>query len=146
MKFCIANESNFVNGKVCMEYLQDVMNKKGHDVEMLSVREIEPTSLPSADLYIFSSPTQIGSPAGKMKKFLKKLEISQKGVKYALVVTHLNPRANTLEKMERLLLSKEISKVTDGLMIKVTGMKGPLESGYEEKLDTFAEDILKAIQ
>lgn len=146
MKICIAYESKFGNGKGCMEYLQGVMSKKGHDVEMFSVRELEPTSLPSADLYIFSSPTQIGSPAGKMKKFLKKLEISQKGAKYALVVTHLNPRANTLEKMERLLLSKEISKVTDGLMIKVTGMKGPLESSYEEKLDTFAEDILKAIE
>ncbi|UCF11963.1 MAG: hypothetical protein JSW06_07955 [Thermoplasmatales archaeon] len=146
MKICIVYESKFGNGKGCMEYLQGVMSKKDHDVKMFSVREIEPTSLPLADLYIFSSPTQIGSPAGKMKKFLKKLEILQKDAKYVLVVTHLNPRANTLEKMERLLLSKEISRVTEGLMIKVTGMKGPLESGYEEKLDTFAEDILKAIE
>ena len=143
MKICIAYESKFGNGKGCMEYLQSVMSKKGHDVEMFSVREREPTSLPPADLYIFSSPTQIGSPAGKMKKFLKKLEISQEGAKYALVVTHLNPKANTLEKMEKLLQPKEIIKVTDGLMIKVTGLKGPLESGYKEKLDTFAEDILK---
>ena len=143
MKICIAYESKFGNGKGCMEYLQSVMSKKGHDVEMFSVREREPTSLPPADLYIFSSPTQIGSPAGKMKKFLKKLEISQEGAKYALVATHLNPKANTLEKMEKLLQPKEIIKVTDGLMIKVTGLKGPLESGYKEKLDTFAEDILK---
>jgi hypothetical protein len=48
--------------------------------------------------------------------------------------------------MEKLLQSRDLSKVSDGLMIKVTGMKGPLESGYEEKLDTFAEDILKAIE
>ncbi len=145
MKICIAYESKFGNGKGCMEYLQGVMSKKDHDVEMFSVREREPTSLPPADLYIFSSPTQIGSPARKMKKFLKKLEISQEGAKYALVATCLssNPEANTLEKMEKLLQPKDISKITDGLMIKVEGIKGPLESGYKEKLDTFAEDILK---
>lgn len=143
MKICIAYESKFGNGKGCMEYLQGVMSKKDHDVEMFSVREREPTSLPPADLYIFSSPTQIGSPARKMKKFLKKLEISQEGAKYALVSTHLNSKANTREKMEKLLQPKDISKITDGLMIKVEGMKGPLESGYKEKLDTFAEDILK---
>lgn len=143
MKICIAYESKFGNGKGCMEYLQGVLSKKGHDVEMFSVREREPTSLPPADLYIFSSPTQIGSPARKMKKFLKKLEISQEGAKYALVATHLNSKANTREKMEKLLQPKDISKITDGLMIKVEGMKGPLESGYKEKLDTFAEDILK---
>jgi menaquinone-dependent protoporphyrinogen IX oxidase len=147
MKIFIAYESKFGNGKGCMEYLQDVMSKKGHDVEMLSVREIEPTSLPSADLYIFSSPTQIGSLAGKMKKFLKKLEISQEGAKYALVTTCMNPpNTKSLKTMEKLLQSRDLSKVSDGLMIKVTGMKGPLESGYEEKLDTFAEDILKAIK
>jgi len=147
MKICIAYESKFGNGKGCMEYLQGVMSKKGHDVEMFSVREREPTSLPPTDLYIFSSPTQIGSPARKMKKFLKKLEISQEGAKYALVTTclSLNPEANTLEKMEKLLQPKEIIKVTDGLMIKVTGYKGPVESGYKEKLDTFAEDILKSL-
>jgi hypothetical protein len=40
-------------------------------------------------------------------------------------------------------IKKEIIKITDGLMIKVSGLKGPLESGYKEKLDAFAEDILK---
>lgn len=147
MKICIAYESKFGNGKGCMEYLQDVMSKKGHDVEMFSVREREPTSLPSADLYIFSSPTQIGGPAGKMKKILKKSQITQEDAKYALVTTCMNPpKTKCLKTMEKLLSSKEISKISDGLMIKVTGMKGPLESGYKEKLDTFAEDILKSLQ
>jgi hypothetical protein len=34
-----------------------------------------------------------------------------------------------------------MTKITDGLKIKVTGMKGSLEEGYEEKLETFANDI-----
>jgi flavodoxin len=72
MKVCIAYESKYGNGKKCMEYLQSVMSKKGHNVEMFSIHEKKPTSAPSANLYVFSSPTQIGGPAGKMKKFLKK--------------------------------------------------------------------------
>lgn len=113
---------------------------------MFSVRKLEPTSIPSADLYIFSSPKQIDCLAGKMKKILKKLEISQEGAKYALVTTCMNhPNTKSLKIMEKLLQSKDLLKVSDDLMIKLTGIKGPLESGYEEKLDTFAEDILKAI-
>jgi menaquinone-dependent protoporphyrinogen IX oxidase len=143
MKVCIAYESKYGNGKKCMEYLQNVMSKKGHNVEMFSIHEKEPTSVPSADLYVFSSPTQMGNPAGKMKKFLKKIQITQEGTKYALVTTCMNPpNTKCLQKMEKILSSKELSKVSDGLMIKVTGMKGPLDSGYEEKLDTFADNIL----
>ena len=72
MKVCIAYETKYGNGKKCMEYLQNVIIKKGHNVEMFSIREKEPTSVPSADLYVFSSPTRIGNLAGKMKKFLNK--------------------------------------------------------------------------
>ena len=91
MKVCIAYESKYGNGKKCMEYLQSVMSKKGHNVEMFSIHEKKPTSVPSANLYVFSSPTQIGGPAGKMKKFLKKMQITQEGAKYALVTTCMNP-------------------------------------------------------
>ena len=144
MNVCITYESKYGNGKKCMEYLQSVIRKKGHDVEMLSIHEKDPTSLPSADLYIFSSPTQIGSLAGKMKKFLKKLELPQVGAKYALVTTCMNPpKTKSLRVMEKLLRLRDLSKVSEGLMIKVTGMSGPLESGYEEKLDAFANDILR---
>ncbi len=143
MKVCIAYESKFGNGKKCMEYLQSVMSKKNHNVEMLSIHDIEPTSVPSADLYVFSSPTQVGTTAGKMKKFLKKMQIPQEGAKYALVTTCLKPpNTKCLKKMEKILTSMGISKVTDGLMIKVAGMKGPLDSGYEEKIETFADNVL----
>ena len=35
-----------------------------------------------------------------------------------------------------------MSRISDGLKIKVTGMKGPLENDYEKKLDSFAKDII----
>ena len=142
MKVNIAYESKYGNGKKCVDYLQNTISKKGHDVEIFSVRETDPNSLPQADVYVFSTPTQVGGPARKMKKFLKKIDIKQEGAKYALMTTHMNPNATTLKKMESFLQTSGMTKASDGLMIKVNGMKGPLEEGYGKKIDTFANDIL----
>jgi hypothetical protein len=54
----------------------------------------------------------------------------------------MDPNAKTLQKMEKLLQSKGMTKTTDGVRIKVNGMKGPLEDGYEEKLEEFIKKIL----
>jgi flavodoxin len=142
MKVCIAYESKFGNGKKLVEHMQTTISKKGHDVERYSVRETKPDSLPKADIYIFSSPTHLGGPPGKMKKFLKKLEINQEGAKYALMATYLYPNSKTLQKMEDLLGPKGMIKVTDGVSLKVKSVKGPLDDGYEEKLEEFTKKIL----
>jgi len=139
MKVYIAYESKFGNGKKCVDYLQEAITKKGHSVESSSIREIK--SLPNADLYIFSSPTHVGRPPRKMKKFLNNLEIPQGEAKYTTMVTHMDPNAKTPQIIDNLLQPKGMTKVSDGLKIRVTGMKGPLEDGYEKKLDDFANDI-----
>jgi flavorubredoxin len=143
MKVCIAYESKYGNGKKCVDYLQEAIAKKGHSVETSSIYEIKPNSLPNADLYIFSSPTHIGRPPRKMKKFLNNLEISQEEAKYTTMATHMDPKAKTLQIMENLLQPKGMTKISDGIRIKVTGLKGPLEEGYEKKLDEFANKIIK---
>ncbi len=142
MKVCIAYESKYGNGKKCVEHLKSVIEKEGHKVDLSSIRDIKPRSIPTADLYVFSSPTHMGGPSGKMKKFLKKLELNKKGTKYALMTTLMDPEAKTLEKMVEILEDKAMTKVGSGLKIKVTGMKGPLEGGYEQKIEEFAEKII----
>ena len=142
MKVYISYESKYENGKKCVEYLQNIISKKGHDVEITSIREIKPNSLPQADLYIFSTPTHIGDTPRKMKKFIKKLEITKEGARYALMATCLDYKTKALQTMENLIQPSGMTKVSDGIKIKVTGMKGPLESGYEEKLDNFVKEIL----
>ena len=138
MKVCIAYESKFGNGKKCVDYLQKAITKKGHSVESSSIREIK--SLPNADLYIFSSPTHIGRPPRKVKKFLNNLEIPQE-TKYTTIVTHMDPNAKTPKIIDDLLRPKGMTKVSDGVKIRVTGMRGPLEDGYEKKLDAFVNEI-----
>ena len=143
MKICIAYESKYGNGKNCVEHLKNIINEKGHNTEIFSVRNIRPDSLPEADIYVFSSPTHIGQPARKIKKFLKKFNVQQEGVKYALMATHLNPDASTLNKMDSFLETSKMTKITNGLKVKVEGMKGPLEEGFEKKIESFASDLLK---
>jgi len=142
MKVCIAYESKYGNGQKCVEYLKEIVSNKGHAVDLFSVRDVKPNELLQADIYVFSTPTQIGSPARKMKKYLKKINISQEGAKYALLTTHSSDKTEALEKMEKLLQPTGMIKITDGLKIKVTGLKGPLEDSYEEKLEAFANNIL----
>ena len=142
MKVCIAYESKYGNGQKCVEYLKEIVSNKGHAVDLFSVRDVKPNELLQADIYVFSTPTQIGSPARKMKKYLKKINISQEGAKYALLTTHSSDKTEALEKMEKLLQPTGMLKITDGLKIKVTGLKGPLEDSYEEKLEAFANNIL----
>jgi flavorubredoxin len=138
MKVQIFYESKFGNGKKCVEYLGNVISAKGHDVVTNSIREVKPNSIRQSDLYIFSSPTRMGNAHGKMKKFLKKMDIPGEGKKYALIATYADPETKALTTMEDLVKAKGLNKATDGIKIKVNGMKGPLEDSYEEKLDEFA--------
>jgi menaquinone-dependent protoporphyrinogen IX oxidase len=142
MKVQILYESKFGNGKKCVDYLGNVITEKGHEVRTSSIRDVKPNSISQSDLYIFSSPTRMGNAHGKMKKFLKKMEIPGEGRKYALIATYVDPETKTLTTMEGLAKAKGMTKATDGIKIKVNGMKGPLEDSYEEKLDEFASKIL----
>ena len=38
-----------------------------------------------------------------------------------------------------------MKKVTDGFTVKVLGTEGPLEDGYEKRLEEFAEELLTLI-
>ncbi len=142
MHICITYESKYGNGKKCMEYLQDVLRKDGHEVQLFSVRKTDPSSLPLAELYIFSAPTHAGNVAGRMKRFLKAVSIPQENAKYALITTCLDPpKTKSLKTMESLLESKSVTRAADGLMIKVNGMKGPCVSGHQDQLNAFANVV-----
>lgn len=143
MNVCIIYESKYGNGKQCVDYLAKQISAKGHEVKTASVRDIKPSSLPDSEVYIFSSPTNFGGLPRKVKKFLKNIKLDREDVKYALMATSMPPdKPKTLEKMDEILQKIGFIKTTDGLDIRVKGIKGPLESDYEKKLDTFAKKIL----
>ncbi len=127
-----------------MTYLGTILQKKGNSVQLMSIHEVKPHLLPDSDLYIFSAPNAFGKIVRSMRKFLEKIEIKNSSAQYILVNTCLNPESSQdrgLEQMEEILQMKNIAKFSDGLKLKVLAIKGPLEAGYEKKLDEFAQTI-----
>lgn len=149
MNISIIYESKYGNGKQAMTYLGNLLKNKGYTVQMMSIHEIKPHILPESDLYIFSAPNAFGKIVRSMRKFLEKIEIKNSSAQYIIVNTCLNPTSNQdkgLEQMEEILQTKNISRLSDGVKLKVIAIKGPLEVGYEKKLDTLAERIQSSLK
>jgi hypothetical protein len=97
-----------------------------------------------------------GKPIGAMRRFLKKA-ILPTGARYAILTTEGAPRPDkntgrmpSEEEMARwqriipimneLLQEKGLVKVAEGKIL-VTGLKGPLEEGWQKKVEAFATQI-----
>lgn len=158
MKIEYYHASKFGNGAKVAEEFKKLMAAKGVAVNVYHIRDARPKELLSADLYIFSSPGRIGKPIGGMRRFLKKMQLPA-GSKYAVLTTEGAPQPNkktgkmpTEEElarfqrvrpiMDELLQAKSLKKVADEKVL-VTGMKGPLEEGWQKKVETFADLILR---
>jgi hypothetical protein len=98
----------------------------------------------------------MGRPIGGMRRFLRKVDLAP-GTKYALLTTEGAPRPDkdtgklpTEEErarhervrplMNEALQAKGLSEVTEDAVF-VTGMKGPLEEGWQRKVEDFVSRI-----
>ena len=137
MKYVIVYWSRYGNGKKIVDNLAIKLKEKGK-IQILTTDEADPTSMPEADLYVFSAPTEAFNIQRNMRSFMKRLEGMQEK-KYGIINTHGMDK-NWLNKMEKLLSKKKMVMVA-GVDFKVgkdanTG-NGLLE-GWETKLDEFA--------
>jgi hypothetical protein len=156
MKIVYYHASKYGNGAMVAEEFKKQMNARGITVDVCHVRDARPKEIPPADMYLFSSPGRFGKPVGDMRHFLKKA-ILPPGTKYAIMVTELCPRPHvTSEKqlveeetgkcqrvipvMNKAMQEKGLVKVAEG-KIFVTGIKGPLEEGWQKKVEAFISRI-----
>ena len=140
MKYVIVYWSRYGNGKKVVYALSEKLKKKG-EVQILKTSDADPTAIPEADLYVFSSPTEAFRIQRNMRTFMKKLtDMEEK--KYGIINTHAMDR-NWLNAMEKLLSKKKMIKVA-GVDFKV-GKKpetgNTLTDGWETKLDEFAKKL-----
>jgi menaquinone-dependent protoporphyrinogen IX oxidase len=156
MKITYLHASKFGNGAQVAEEFKEHLAARGVAVEVHHIREIDARHLPAADLYLFSSPGRMGRPIGSMRRFLKKADLPS-GTKYALLTTEGAPRPD--KKTGRMPTAEEIAKYEKvrptmndilrgkGLVevaedaVYVTGMRGPLEDGWRDKVDDFADHL-----
>ena len=156
MKIEYFHASKYGNGANVAEEFRKQMAAKGVSVNVHHVKDVRPKEIPSADLYLFSSPGRFGKPIGDMRGFLKKVNLPS-GTKYAVLVTELAPepeksiRIPTTEEelgkcqrvipvINEMLQKKGLVKVAEG-KIFVTGMKGPLEVNWPKEVEAFASRI-----
>jgi flavodoxin len=141
MKYVIIYWSRYGNGKKIVEKLSEKLKKKKAETQILTTDEANPTSLPNADLYIFSAPTEAFNLQKNMRSFMKKLEgMDQK--KYGIINTHGMNR-NWLSKMEKLLSNKNMVMVAgvDFQVSKEANTGNGLMDDWEAKLDDFVNKI-----
>ena len=145
MKVCILYDSKYGNGKTCMEFLGSFIKDSDHEVEIYSVKEIEPSSIPEADVFIFSAPTHFGNVSGKMKEFIKKID-NKEGKRYSVITTCLeHGKSDTTDTMEKILEEKGMKKAAKSVKIKVKGMKGPVDNNSEKQLKNLANELMEEI-
>ena len=128
------------------------MAAKGAAVDVHHIREVSPTELAGADLYLFSSPGRMGKPIGRMRRYLKKVNLAA-GTRYAILTTEAMPKPDrktgqmpTEEEqakrqrvrpiMNEILQGKGLVNVAEDT-IHVTGLRGPLEEGWQQKVEAF---------
>ena len=156
MKIEYFHASKYGNGAKVAEEFMKRMAARGVAVNVHHIREARPKEMPPADLYLFSSPGRMGKPKGNIRRFLKKAKLPA-GTKYALLITEAAPqpdkktgRLPTPEEMAKwqrvipimneILQEKGLVKVAEGKVL-VTGIKGPLEEGWQKKVEAFAAQI-----
>ena len=155
MRIEYLHASKYGNGIMVAEEFSKQMAAKGVTVEVHHIREAEPKELPPADLYLFSSPARFGKPIGGMRRFLKRVELPA-GTKYAILTTEAAPHPDRAGRvpseeelarwtrvrpiMNEILQRKELVEVAEG-KVRVTDIKGPLEEGWQHKVEAFAAGI-----
>ena len=144
------------NGALVAEEFKRLMAARGVTVNVHHAREVRPKELPPADLYLFSSPGRMGKPIGGMRRFLNKVELPA-GTNYAILTTEAAPQPDrktgrmptegemgTWQRVRpiinEILQGKGLVKVAEGVVL-VTGLKGPLEDGWQRKVEAFVAGL-----
>jgi hypothetical protein len=155
MRIEYLHASKFGNGAMVAEAFRKQMAAKGVLVNVQHIRAARPDRLPTAELYLFSSPGRMGRPIGGMRRFLKKVRLPA-GTSYAILTTEMAPQPDKTGRipseeelarwqrvrpiMNELLQGAGLVKVAEDKVL-VTGLKGPLEEGWQQKVATFAARI-----
>ncbi len=145
MKIEYFHASKYGNGARVAEEFQRQMATKGVTVDVHHIRDVRPKEIPPADLYLFSSPGRCGKPRWCVRRFLKKVQLPP-AAKYALLTTEM-PTPEDRAQWQRVipilnerLQARGLTKVAEGKII-VTGIKGPLEDGWQQKVEAFASQL-----
>jgi menaquinone-dependent protoporphyrinogen IX oxidase len=160
MKIEYLHASRFGNGAAVAREFERQMARHGVSVEVQHIRDVSPSGLPAADVYVFSSPGRFGKPIRGMRRFLKRVSLPA-GTRYAIFTTEAAPKPDKktgrmpteeeLAKYQRvrpimneLLADKHLVEAAEDA-VHVTGLRGPLEDGWQNIVQAFSTRLLAAV-
>ena len=148
--------SRYGNGEKVAREFRRLMGERGVKVGVRHIKRARAKEMPPADLYLFSAPGRMGKPKGNMRRFLKKVKLPE-GTRCAVLTTEGAPRPDpktgqlpdpaVAEKWQRVtpmllqILGDRGLEVVAHEKVLVTGMKGPLEEGWEQKVARYVEKL-----
>jgi len=159
VKIEYVHASKYGNGARVADEFKERMASRSVTVDVHHVGDLDPKELPTADLFVFSSPGRMGKPIRGMRRFLKDVRLPE-GTRYALLTTEMAPQPD--KKTGRMPTEEEICKYqkvrptmhallqAKGLIdvaedkVYVTQIKGPLEDGWQRKVEAFADQLTVA--
>jgi menaquinone-dependent protoporphyrinogen IX oxidase len=161
MRIEYVHASRYGNGAAVAEEFRRLMAAHGAEVQVHHVRQADPRAMGPADLYVFSSPGRMGKPTRAVRRFLKSVQLPE-GARYALLTTEMQPRPDkktgrmpTEEEiaryqkvrptMHQLLQARGFESVGEEC-VYVTDLKGPLEEGWQRKVEAFAELLAASVE
>ena len=107
MKIEYLHASKYGNGAMVAEEFKRWVAGKGVTVHIQHIRDARPDRLPTADLYLFSSPGRMGKPIAGMRRFLRKVRLPA-GTRYAILTTEAAPQPD--KKTGRIPTEEELAK------------------------------------
>jgi hypothetical protein len=161
MNIAYYHASKYGNGAAVAEEFKKVMASREITVSVSHIRAADPRNLPDADLYVFSSPGRFGKPKGDARRFLRKVSLKP-GTRYAVLTTQGAPKPDprtgkvpsqeeqdrwerVIPIMNELLEAKGLQKTAEAAVL-VTGIKGPLEEGWQDKVAAFADQVTASLR
>lgn len=148
--------SKYGSGVKVAEEFRRRMADKGVVVNVHHIKDVSAKALPPADLYLFSAPARMGRPIGSMRRFLKKLD-APAGARCAILTTEGAPQPDKatgkVPSEEEVAKYQKVIPIMSELVkgagmvevaaskVLVMAVKGPLEDGWEQKVDDFADGI-----
>jgi menaquinone-dependent protoporphyrinogen IX oxidase len=152
VKIAYIHASTFGNGAKVAEEFRSQASALGLLVSVLHVKDRKPADLPAADLYVFSSPGRMGKPPRRVRRFLRRISLPV-GTPYALLTTEMAarpdkktgrmPTEEELANWQRIrpimasILDAKGARMVAEDVVHVTGLKGPLEDGWQDIVTGF---------
>ena len=145
MKILVVYDSVYGNTEEIAKAIGDGI---GEDAKVVKAENTGPADLESVELLIVGAPTYGGRPTPKMKEFLDNIRaVSLKGVKIATFDTRVPATwvkifGFAAGKIEKRLRSQGGESVIKPEGFFVSGTKGPLVEGENERAAKWAQDII----